>query len=223
MFGFRFLENFDYPYISRSVTEFWRRWHISLSSWFRDYLYIPIGGNRGGAARTLFNLTTVFFLCGLWHGASWSFVIWGLYQGAFLVVERLGFGSFLSARSRAVRHVYVMLVAMVGWVFFRSPDAVFAGQFLKAMCGLGAAPGTYEVQLFLDPVVACAIVAGVIGSVPWVPRLADRFEAWKAGGTEPRLRTAMEVVGHLALAVVFLLSSLELSAGTYNPFIYFRF
>ncbi|MGD8338870.1 MAG: MBOAT family protein, partial [Desulfobacterales bacterium] len=122
MFGFHFLENFNYPYISRSIREFWRRWHISLSSWFRDYLYIPLGGNHRGPLRTYLNLLIVFFLCGLWHGASWNFVIWGLLHGLFLVIERLGFEKILNRWWSPLRYLYVMLVVCTGWVFFRAEN-----------------------------------------------------------------------------------------------------
>jgi len=121
MFGFKFMENFNYPYISRSIQEFWRRWHISLSTWFRDYLYIPLGGNRAGTAKTYRNLVSVFFLCGLWHGASWNFVIWGMFHGLFAVIERFPLGKRLTQRSRIVSHLYTLLVVMVAWVFFRAP------------------------------------------------------------------------------------------------------
>jgi alginate O-acetyltransferase complex protein AlgI len=120
MFGFKFPENFNYPYISQSITEFWRRWHISLSRWFRDYLYIPLGGNRVAPHRIYINLMTVFFLCGLWHGASWNFVVWGVFHGAFLIIERLGFSNVLEKSPRILRHAYAVLVVMIGWVFFRA-------------------------------------------------------------------------------------------------------
>ena len=118
IFGFDFLENFNYPYISRSIKEFWRRWHISLSSWFRDYLYIPLGGNRKGKVRTYINLIIVFFVTGLWHGASFNFIVWGLYYAVFLVIERLGFGKRLEKLPRIIQHVYTLLVVVIGWVFF---------------------------------------------------------------------------------------------------------
>ncbi len=120
MFGFRFLENFNYPYISQSLTEFWRRWHISLSNWFRDYLYIPLGGNRVAPWRVYLNLVIVFFLCGLWHGASWNFVVWGLFHGTFLVIERMGLARRMAEWHQPFRHVYAMLVVLVSWVFFRA-------------------------------------------------------------------------------------------------------
>jgi len=226
MFGFRFLENFDYPYISRSITEFWRRWHISLSTWFRDYLYIPLGGNRRGPARTYLNLVLVFFLCGLWHGASWSFVVWGLYHGAFLVIERVGLARAIG-RLGALRHVYVLVVAMVGWVFFRADTLGQASAFLGRMFGLASYAEGIALEVprtFLDARSIVALIAGAIGSTPWLPRVA----AWLASRrerSEPGVAVdvALELAGHAALAGVFVASATMLAADTYNPFIYFRF
>ena len=120
MFGFRFPENFRWPYAAQTVQEFWRRWHISLSAWFRDYLYVPLGGNRLSIARTYVNLVVVFFLCGLWHGASWTFVVWGLLHGAFLALERVGLATAVKRLPRVLRHGYLLGTVMIGWVFFRA-------------------------------------------------------------------------------------------------------
>jgi len=223
MFGFKFLENFAHPYISKSITEFWRRWHISLSTWFRDYLYIPLGGNRVSRGRTYFNLLLVFFLCGLWHGAAFNFVVWGLWHGMFLVIERIGLARILERQTPLLRHLYVLPVVMVGWVFFRAPDLSYALSYLGAMAGLQpGAPLAWHVDLWLDPVLVAALLAGIIGSVPWVPVLA----AWHAD-LESRGRRALGITLELgataALAIVFFASTLELAAGSYNPFIYFRF
>jgi alginate O-acetyltransferase complex protein AlgI len=218
MFGFRFPENFNYPYISGSIREFWRRWHMTLSSWFRDYLYIPLGGNRIGPWRTHLNLLTVFFLCGLWHGASWNFVIWGLLHGAFLVLERGPFGARLARAWAPVRHLYALAVVMVGWVFFRLESLPEALGYLRVMAGLGTGTGTvYHLDLYLDPEVLLALGAGIVGSMPVVPRLAAWVEA-RAGW-----RPAADALGQAALLVVLVLSACGLAAGTYNPFIYFRF
>lgn len=137
MFGFKFIENFNYPYISQSIREFWRRWHISLSTWFRDYLYIPLGGSQVSEPRTYFNLLTVFFLCGLWHGASWNFAVWGLYYGAFLVLERTRVGAWIDALPRPFRHGYAVLVVMCGWVRFRADTWPHAMGYFGALSGLG--------------------------------------------------------------------------------------
>jgi alginate O-acetyltransferase complex protein AlgI len=220
MFGFRFLENFDYPYIARTITDFWRRWHVSLSTWFRDYLYIPLGGNRRGRARTYLNLVLVFFLCGLWHGAAWNFVIWGLYHGAFLVFERAAWGDSRGSRLGVLGHVYTLLVVMVGWVFFRAENLGAALEHLRAMAGLGRGDGRIApASLFVDPLVWTAIGAGVLGSMPWL-RSLGRWRERRAAGA---LAASLEWGELLALAVLFVLSCSMLSAGTYNPFIYFRF
>ncbi len=225
MFGFRFLENFRWPYVARSITEFWRRWHISLSTWFRDYLYVPLGGNRRGRARTYANLVTVFFLCGLWHGASWSFVVWGLFHGAFLVVERVGPGRALARLPRPLAHAYVVLVVMVGWVFFRASTLEHAAGYLGAMAGLasaGASPATLPVAAYVDRVELLAIALGVVGSVPWAPALGAWCERLRARGRFA-LDGAFAVAADAALAVGLVGSAMLLSADTYNPFIYFRF
>ncbi|MCP3917549.1 MAG: MBOAT family protein [bacterium] len=220
MFGFRFLENFDHPYVARSITEFWRRWHISLSSWYRDYLYIPLGGNRHGPGRTYFNLVLVFFLCGLWHGASASFVVWGLYHGAFLVIERLGLARVLGRAHPALRHLYLLLVVMVGWVFFRADDFTYASAYAATLFGAGAeASGVWAVGHFWSPLLAIGLACGVIGSTPWQPRLA----AWRARTSSAGLALAYEASALVCLLSILVLSALELAAGSYNPFIYFRF
>jgi len=227
MFGFCFLENFNYPYISGSIREFWRRWHISLSNWFRDYLYIPLGGNRRSPARTYFNLVTVFFLCGLWHGASWTFVIWGLYHGLFLVMERIGLEQRIRALWAPVRHAYALLAVMVGWVLFRADTLPQAMSFLRAMVGFGTGDGVrYHVWLYLNGETALAILVGIVASVPLAPVLA-RLRGTLAARMPAPVRGALEsgaaYGGVVALTGVFVVSVMWLSAGTYNPFIYFRF
>ena len=241
MFGFRFPENFRWPYISGSVQEFWRRWHISLSTWFRDYLYIPLGGNRVSPARRYRNLVTVFFLCGLWHGASWNFVIWGLWHGTFLVIERVTSNRgergarrriFLSANSASSavgpgvrgrplwRHAYTMLVVMIGWVFFRADTLPGAVAFLRAMAGLStAAPTIYTLQWYLTSELWLTLIAGVIGSTPWVVALARRLARAEPAPFDWRVSLASTT----ALAALLLASIVSIAARTYNPFIYFRF
>jgi alginate O-acetyltransferase complex protein AlgI len=216
MFGFRFPENFRWPYVADTVQDFWRRWHISLSSWFRDYLYVPLGGNRVSKRRMYFNLVLVFFLCGLWHGASWSFVVWGLYHGTFLVVERLGLAAVARRFPAPVRHAYLLIVVMIGWVFFRADTLQHAVTFLGAMAG-ATAPGVkpFDAAWFLTPKVALAIFAGVIGSAPVfkaaaIERLASR--GWLA-----------EAAATGALVAVLAASILQIAGRSYDPFIYFRF
>ena len=230
MFGFRFPENFRWPYIANSIQDFWRRWHMSLSTWFRDYLYIPLGGNRVGPARRYVNLATVFFLTGLWHGASWNFVVWGVWHGAFLILERVR-GEARHPPS-AIRndtailswpiwaHVYTLGVVMTGWVFFRAETLAGAIAFLKAMAGATvAAPTPYTVWWYLTPELWLALAAGAIGSTPWVPALAARL----ARGQRPPAAWGVDLLGTATLIALLALSIMSVAARTYNPFIYFRF
>ncbi|MGE3958851.1 MAG: MBOAT family protein [Vicinamibacterales bacterium] len=220
MFGFRFPENFRWPYIADSVQEFWRRWHISLSSWFRDYLYVPLGGNRVAPWKVYRNLVTVFFLCGLWHGASWNFVIWGLFHGTFLVVERVGLGRLLERADPVARHVYLLLVVMVGWVFFRAEDLPAALAFLRTLFGFGIGEmPPLRLSWYLTPEVRLALLAGLIGSTPIVPWVAARSARAGAGARA----LLAESAGAVALVAVFVAALLQVAARTYNPFIYFRF
>ncbi|MBI1319005.1 MAG: MBOAT family protein [Candidatus Hydrogenedens sp.] len=220
MFGFRFLENFQWPYIARSIKEFWRRWHISLSTWFRDYLYLPLGGNRHGNLRTYFNLVTVFFLCGLWHGASWSFVVWGLYHGAFLVFERTRAGAVVDRMPRPLQHGYTLIVVMIGWVFFRHETLPGALHHLAAMAGFdGGAVPLYPVGYYLQYDLCLALALGIFGATPWLPALA----VWYERQDSPALRRAGDIALIAAPLAVLYCAAVVLSAGTHNPFIYFRF
>ncbi len=227
MFGFHLPENFNYPYISTSFREFWRRWHMTLSNWFRDYVYIPLGGNQRGRIRTLFNLWTVFLLCGIWHGASWNFVIWGLYHGAFLVLERLGLGGWLERSWRPVRHIYLVFAVMIGWVFFRSDNLDHAISLLGSMFGLShAVSPVLSLKSLCNTEVVLALALGIAGSLPIVAKISQwgTKEAADSGALWPWLRRAA-VVGatQAALTVVLILSVMMMAANTYNPFIYFRF
>ncbi|MCC6405579.1 MAG: MBOAT family protein [Planctomycetes bacterium] len=223
MFGFDFLENFDYPFISRSVTEFWKRWHISLSTWFRDYVYLPLGGNRKGTARTYFNLVAIFALCGMWHGAGWNYLIFGLFQGLFLVAERLFFTDRTSGGGWW-RHVYVLLVFVVTWVIFRSANMTAALEYIGALFG-----GTELVNparpaaMYLNPLVATMLVVGVAGSIPWIPALAAAKQRWAAAGERRSLVAFLDWGSTFALLALFVLSAMQITASTYSPFVYFRF
>jgi alginate O-acetyltransferase complex protein AlgI len=224
MFGFRFPENFRWPYVAETVQDFWRRWHISLSAWFRDYLYVPLGGNRTSAARTYGNLVIVFFLCGLWHGASWNFVVWGLFHGSFLVLERLGLAEAIKHLWKPIRHAYLLAVVMIGWVFFRAESLPAAVEFLKALTGARAVtPTPYALQWYLTPELWLALATGAIGSMPIVPALArwrDGLSGLDAGRDfVPRL----SAIGATALVLLLVASIMQIAARSYNPFIYFRF
>jgi alginate O-acetyltransferase complex protein AlgI len=227
LFGIDFLENFNYPYSASSVTEFWRRWHISLSSWFRDYLYIPLGGNRCGRARNYLNLVAVFFLCGLWHGASWTFAAWGLFHGAFLVLERMKPGRVINSLWPPVRHLYTLLVVSTGWVLFRADTVAQARAFLKAMVGLGRGAGIeYHVGLYIDSQLVLALIAGAIGSAPLLPllvRVRDEIAAQARGFLRAWLNAGFGLADVAIHMILLLASAMLLAAGTHNPFIYFRF
>jgi alginate O-acetyltransferase complex protein AlgI len=223
MFGFHFRENFDYPYAAVSMTDFWRRWHISLSSWFRDYLYVPLGGNRVSPARQYRNLLTVFFLCGLWHGASWTFVVWGLFHGAFLIGERLtGTARAPAGGWRPLRHLYVVVVVLVSWVFFRASDLSEALGILRALVGLSSAtqpaPG---IGMFVDREVILAALLGVVAAAPVAKGLA-RLSDGLAAKTRP-LGWVLNAGQVGVLLAVFGYSVMLAAAGSYSPFIYFRF
>lgn len=226
MFGFKFLENFNYPYISKSIREFWRRWHISLSTWFRDYLYIPLGGNRKGELRTYINLVIVFFLCGLWHGASWNFVIWGMMHGMFLVLERIGLNDILKRLWVPFRHLYTLLVVIIAWVFFRAETLPYAMSYLAAMFGSANGDGiVYHTALYLDNEVKLVLVAGIVFSAPVLDCLA-RFKTnvMNASNGFVSLAEGASALSSLFVLTLILLGSImSLAAGSYNPFIYFRF
>jgi alginate O-acetyltransferase complex protein AlgI len=227
MFGFEFMENFNHPYISTSIREFWRRWHISLSTWFRDYLYIPLGGNRCSETRNRFNLLVVFFLCGLWHGPSWTFAVWGLYHGGFLALERTRFGAALEQMPPVFRRVYVLPVVLAGWVIFRASTIPEAMGLLGNMVGLGAASSTVmPLASQLTHQVAVALVAGLIFSTPCRAWLKARAAGVMAGAPEPARQiagAANALVEFCALTGLFVVSVTWLAGGTYNPFIYYRF
>lgn len=218
MIGFNYPPNFDRPYSSRSITEFWRRWHISLSSWFRDYLYIPLGGNRGPIWRTYTNLALVFLLCGLWHGAAWTFIVWGAWHGLLLVIERAGISGVLARLPGPLAQAYTLLAVMIGWVFFRANDMPHALHYLQAMTGLSSAmPPVHPWQMDVQPAQWAAIVAGSV------------LALWRAPSASPQsalpapLRLLFPPLQALACGLGLALCAASLAAGTYNPFIYFHF
>jgi alginate O-acetyltransferase complex protein AlgI len=227
MFGFRFLENFRWPYAAVSMTDFWRRWHVSLSTWFRDYVYVPLGGNRRGPGRTAVNLLVVFFLCGLWHGAAWTFVLWGLFHGVFLLAERAGLARVLDRAAAPVRHLYVVVAVMLGWVLFRSESVPAALGYYGALAGLSGSSGlAHPFALYADGECVLVLAAGALGSLPWVPWLRDRLARLEAAA--PPLTTGGLALGREAavlagLVVTFVAAAARLASGTHNPFIYFRF
>lgn len=210
MFGFSLPENFNYPYAARSVQDFWRRWHISLSAWFRDYVYIPLGGSFQGLWQTARNILLVFLLVGLWHGAGWVFVLWGLWHGMFLVFER-----FVAERGmvlpRLMQHIYVALVVLVGWVFFRADSVPHALQYVATMAGV-ATSAVSPVLLPIDSITIIAFLCAIVGAAPFLQRVSKKV---------PFLRHPYTRI--CCVAAILLLCAMMLADGSYNPFIYYRF
>tara|TARA_R110000737_G_scaffold68915_1_gene97225 strand:+ start:3078 stop:4463 length:1386 start_codon:yes stop_codon:yes gene_type:complete len=226
MFGFKFLENFNYPYISQSIQEFWRRWHISLSSWFRDYLYIPLGGNQKGALRTYINLMIVFVLCGLWHGASWNFLIWGVFHGAFLMAERAGLGLAISHLAQPLRHIYTIVVVMIGWVFFRAEDLPSSLNFLNKMFIPTTENSIYSVASFLDIKVMATLVIAIIISLHLCSKQNKAIisRLWlKNGEGKNSWALVYSALSISYLSCLFCACVIMVVSNSYNPFIYFRF
>ncbi len=207
MFGFNFLENFDYPYISKSITEFWRRWHMSLGTWFRDYIYIPLGGNRVSVPRHIFNMFIVWFLTGFWHGASWNYIIWGLYFFVFLVIEKYVFGNKFEKVPKIFRHLYALIVILVGWVIFKEENSFLLLKYLKAMFSVGLKPTIGGVTYYLKEYYI-EIFLGIIFSA----NILKAFEKGKK--TIPAISIYF---------ILLILSIVSLFSSSYNPFIYFRF
>lgn len=219
MFGFHFLENFNYPYISKSVTEFWRRWHISLSSWFRDYVYIPLGGNRCSVPRHMLNIMIVWFLTGMWHGASWNFIIWGLYFGIILLIEKYLLAGVLDRTPSIIRHIYTMVLVVISWVIFRSEDLSAVWTYLGAMFGIGAEgfwskqTVYYFIQFYPEWIlffICSTPVAMVVGK--YLTTKKNFFSGF-----------VLNFVPKIFAVAVFILGYIELVNGSFNPFIYFRF
>lgn len=220
MFGFDFLENFNYPYIAQSVSDFWRRWHISLGSWFRDYVYIPLGGSRVSNLKVYRNLFIVWFLTGMWHGASWTFIIWGLYFGIFIALERAFLEKFLSRLPKIFRHFYLLLIVMIGWVFFRCDDLVQASQYLKIMFGASGneiTSNTFQMYMIDYWYV---VLASIVLSMPTIKFLKVR--AIKKNKDIFNNNKAYLIHG-FSLALCMLVVVVMLSGSSYNPFLYFRF
>lgn len=221
LLGFRFPRNFNHPYVSASVTEFWRRWHISLSTWFRDYLYIPLGGNRHGAVRTYLNLWIVFLATGLWHGAAWTFVLWGIFHGGLLVVERLGLGRILARLPTPLAIGYTLAMVMVGWVLFRSESL---GEATGMLSALGRMQAPVPAAQYLTNEAILTLCLGLVFAGPWMARAAARVIEMPAFGDWPERLPRRRAASGLALfALLTALSLLKILAGSYSPFIYFRF
>lgn len=217
MFGFDFPKNFNYPYISKSITEFWRRWHISLSSWFRDYVYIPLGGNRVSTIKVYRNLFIVWGLTGFWHGASWTFLAWGLYYGIIIALERAWFNKVLEKLWTPIRHGYVILIFLIGWVFFRADNFTYSFEYIKTMFGLNHQPLTDKLALYYIHDYGIILIIAIIFSTPIFPYIMNKIKE------NSFLHIPKELVVFVLLMSLFVINIVYMVNSTFNPFIYFRF
>ena len=216
IFGFRFIENFNYPYISKSATEFWRRWHMSLGTWFRDYVYIPLGGNRVSKPKWFFNIFVVWFLTGFWHGAAWNFIVWGLFFAVLLIIEKLVLLKYLD-KSRVLSRVYTLVAVGISFVIFNAEDMKEAVSYIGGMFGAGGIPVVSTEFFYYLKNFAVAIVIGIIGATPVVKKTVKKiFENSKIS----KFIWVLEPVGLVALLAVM---TAYLVDGSFNPFLYFRF
>ena len=213
MFGFDFIENFNYPYISKSVTEFWRRWHMSLGSWFRDYVYIPLGGNRVSKSRHIFNIFVVWFLTGFWHGASWNFIVWGLFFFVILIIEKQWLLPYLN-KSKVWNHIYVLLLVAISFVIFNAKDLADAMLTVGGMFGLQNVPMISQEFIYYVQSYGLILIMAIIGATPYPKQLFNKFSESKK---------FMDIIEPLSVAFLILLITAYLVDGSFNPFLYFRF
>lgn len=218
-FGFHFPENFNYPYISRSVTEFWRRWHMTLSSWFREYVYIPLGGNRKGLKRQLINILIVWTLTGIWHGAGWNFLLWGMWFALWLIVEKIFLKKVLEALPGIVGNLYTMFLVIIGWVFFSIESGSHALNYLKVMLGMGEAGWIQSISLFDGMENMVIFIIALIGSTPIFAWIGKRL----ASSTNGYGIALYRILDKVVLGVLLIASIAYIVDATYNPFLYFRF
>ncbi len=217
IFGFHFAENFDYPYISKSVTEFWRRWHMSLGSWFRDYLYIPLGGNRVPKARWFFNIFVVWFSTGFWHGASWNFIIWGLYFAVLLVFEKMWLLKKLE-KSKVASRIYVLFTVLISFVIFNAADMKEAFVYIGGMFGIGGIPFITQEFVYYLRSYTVVMVLAIIGATPFVKQLVVN-----TGKKTVISEKVMNVLEPVVLVMLMVVMTAYLVDGSFNPFLYFRF
>ena len=212
MLGFEFLENFNYPYISKSITEFWRRWHISLGTWFRDYVYIPLGGNRCGKSRQMFNIFVVWALTGFWHGASWNFLGWGIYYALFLMLEKVILLKWLETVPTFISHLYTILITICGWVLFDLTSIGHIFGYYKSIFGFADGGLINSGDIFYLRSYAVVIIISVIACTPLGKSLYEHIGV-----------KAQQIVTPILIVIVLVLSTAYLVDATYNPFLYFRF
>ncbi len=220
MLGFNFPENFNYPYISKSVKEFWTRWHISLSTWFRDYLYIPLGGNRHGKLRTYCNLIFVFFITGLWHGASWTFIIWGLLHGTFMILERLGLSRTLNRLPAIVSHIYLLVVVSILWTFFRCDTYHEAIAYIQSMFSFNKDVNLEFLNFYVSKEVILMMLLAIVFSMPVYKTINTALLNMNKTLISYKLLSSVKIG---VLTVLFIICLFYVATDSYNPFIYFRF
>lgn len=220
MFGFDFLENFNYPYISQSISEFWRRWHISLGTWFKDYVYIPLGGNRGNRFKVIRNLFIVWFLTGLWHGASWNFVLWGIFFGVLIGIEKMGLEKILKKAWRPIRHIYVLVLLAISWILFAFDNASIAFDYMKAMFGMNSTQLYDERFIYYFMTNLILIIMLVLASTPIFKKISKKLKNKFVGKYE---FIYSDIFVNISYVVILLITTAYLADATYNPFLYFRF
>ena len=216
MFGFKFLENFDHPYESKNITEFWRKWHISLGTWFREYVYIPLGGSREGKIKLIRNLLIVWGLTGLWHGASWNFVLWGIYFGVILIIEKLILQKYIEKMPKILQHIYTMFIVIISWVIFAFEDISQVGLYLKSMFGLNNTSLYNNEFLYLISTNKILLIICIIASTSIFKKIYLKL-------MKKENKTFYSFVETILYIMFFLVSVSFLIGNTYNPFLYFRF
>lgn len=219
IFGFHFLENFNYPYISKSITDFWRRWHISLSTWFRDYVYIPLGGNKKGIKRQILNLFIVWTLTGLWHGAQWNFILWGLYYFIFLMLEKFILKKYLKNTPNFLKHLYTITIVLIGWILFRAESLTTCYNMIKYLFSFNfTSQALQQSRIYIETYYVYFILA-IIFSIPIYPYIINKIQNLK----NKNLKITLEILHYIFLITIFIISIMFLAKSNYNPFIYFRF
>ena len=213
MFGFEFLENFNYPYIATSVTDFWRRWHISLGTWFRDYIYIPLGGNRVSKLKWVRNIFVVWCLTGLWHGAAWNFIIWGLYFGILLALEKLVLGKYLEKLPKIISKIYVLLIVMISFVVFSGETTEIIFRNLGGLIGINTSGLSNIESIYYFKSYLVVVLASIIGATPILKNLVSK----------EKMKKIVNVLEPVFLCLVLLISTSYIVDGSFNPFLYFRF
>ena len=213
MFGFEFLENFNYPYIATSITDFWRRWHISLSSWFRDYIYIPLGGNRVSKIKWLRNILVVWLLTGLWHGAAWNFIIWGLYFGILLILEKVFLEKYIKKLPKIISRIYVLIIVMISFIIFSGENTNIILDNIKGLVGIKNVPIITEESIYYCKSYLITIIIGIIGATPILKNIAN----------SEKIHSIINVIEPIFLLLILVVCTSYIIDGSFNPFLYFRF